>query len=230
MELSNVLNHSLYEHSIYIYVIRQECGKYFVGKTNTPSITIQEIKQMAIENKQQWILQYRPAQIIEIINSHDPWDEDKITLKYMNKYGIENVRGGSFNSFILSPNEFTTIRNMIFSAKGKCPICNLIGHNKQCCPMVFEFNDYEVVIFDNNDIILTTEPKLLTDDINLIKNKNQISDTSSYLSNTLLSIATTTNSLFNSWFRSGNKSKCLRCGMSGHKTGNCINELEKKDE
>ena len=33
--------------------------------------------------------------MIEILSNCDDYDEDKITRQYMDKYGINNVRGGS---------------------------------------------------------------------------------------------------------------------------------------
>jgi hypothetical protein len=233
MELSNVLYYSLYENSIYIYIIRQECGKYFIGKTNTPSITIPEIITLSKEHKQQWLLQYRPSQITEIIHSLDPWDEDKITLKYMDKYGIDNVRGGTFNSVVLSANELATIRAMISGAKGVCPICGIIGHAKSNCPMLSEFRDYEVIIKDKDDVIITTDTNQHPENAKTgsIPGGFNLSDTftTEYFSNTLLSVATATNSLLNSWFRTESP-KCLRCGFGGHKTGACQNQLIKCED
>lgn len=235
MELSNALYYSLYENSIYIYIVRQECGKYFIGKTNSPSITINDIRDLAREYKQKWLLQYKPVQIIEIIHSFDPWDEDKITLKYMDKHGIKYVRGGSFTSVILSSEELFTIRAMISSANGKCSICDTSGHFKTNCPILTEFKDYEVIINSQDNTLLTTE------DTNKTKNPNQnspqikseydqiTSSAKEYMSNALLSIATTTNSIWQSWF-GGTPAKCLRCGYSGHKTGNCNNEIKNLED
>ena len=228
MELSNVLYYSLYENSIYIYIIRQECGKFFIGKTNTPSISISDVIKLANEHNLRWLLQYKPVAVIEVMHSLDTWDEDKITLKYMDKHGIENVRGGSFNSIILSSEELFTIRAMISGAKGKCSICSAIGHTKLNCPILTEFKDYEVVIKGQDDVLLTTED---TDkSLNTIKKPqplgyDQLSSAKDYMSHALLKVATTTNSIWQSWF-GGTPPKCLRCGYGGHKTANCNNEIK----
>jgi hypothetical protein len=230
MELSNVLYYSLYENSIYIYIIRQECGKYFIGKTNSPSITVSEITTLAKEHKQKWLLQYKPVNITEVIHSLDTWDEDKITLKYMDKYGIENVRGGSFNSVILSSEELFTIRVMISGAKGKCPICSALGHTKLNCPILTEFRDYEVVIKGQDDVLLTTADTDKSENNAAITKTeqtgyNQLSTAKDYMSSALLTVATTTSSIWQSWFGSASQ-KCLRCGYSGHKTANCQNDIK----
>ena len=217
----------------------QECGKYFIGKTNSPSITVSEITTLAKEHKQKWLLQYKPVNIIEVIHSLDTWDEDKITLKYMDKYGIENVRGGSFNSVILSSEELFTIRAMISGAKGKCPICSAVGHTKLNCPILTEFKDYEVVIKGQDDVLLTTADTYKSaNNANIANNSNntitaksqqsgynQLSTAQEYMSSALLTVATTTNSFWQSWFGSGTQ-KCLRCGYSGHITANCQNDIK----
>lgn len=230
MELSNVVYYSLYENSIYIYVIRQDCGKYFIGKTNTPNITLGDIQKMAKTQNHKWLLNYKPIQIQEIIHSLDAWDEDKITLKYMDKYGIDNVRGGSFNSIILKHEELTTIRTMISSAKGCCSICYSTGHIKLNCPMLFEFQDYEVVIKDkNDDVLITTQQndKQLPTSNNIISG-DKIRES---LSIALSSATQATSSIWQSWFGNGlaytsQTPKCLRCGFGGHKTSQCFNEIK----
>jgi len=235
MELSNVLYYSLYENSIYIYIIRQECGKYFIGKTNTPSISIYDIHDLARQHKQNWLLQYKPIQINEIIHSLDPWDEDKITLKYMDKHGIDNVRGGSFNSVILSAEELFTIRAMISSANGKCSVCDALGHTKVNCPILTEFKDFEVIINSQDNTLLTPEEtykqeKTLQNSLEIKSGYDQItSSAKEYMSSALLSVATKTNSIWQSWFGAA-QAKCLRCGYGEHKTGNCNNELKKIDD
>ena len=237
MELSNILYYSLYENSIYIYVIRQECGKYFIGKTNTPNITITDIQELAKKTNQKWLLNFRTVKIQELIHSLDAWDEDKITLKYMDKYGINNVRGGSFNSINLSVEELTTIRAMIASAKGECQICKVIGHSKPNCPMLLEFQDYEVIVKDQNEVLITT-PASQDPSQNEIKSSASAgiltTETVKYFSNAITSATETTRNVWKSLFGaaglSSSPTKCLRCGYGGHKTGQCINEIKITDD
>ena len=42
---------------------------------------------------------YKPIKVIELIEG-DELDEEKYTLKYMEKYGINNVLGRSFVKFV----------------------------------------------------------------------------------------------------------------------------------
>ena len=48
-----------------------------------------------------WTTKYKPIKVVELIEG-DNYDEDKYTLKYMEQYGIDNVRGGSFCQIIIT--------------------------------------------------------------------------------------------------------------------------------
>lgn len=241
MELSNVLYYSLYETSIYIYVIRLEHNKYFIGKTKLPSITLFQIHELAHTLANKWLLEYKPVQIIEIIHSLDAWDEDKTTLKYMDKYGINNVRGGSFTSIILSEQELYTIHSMILSANGKCSICGVAGHTKVICPIITEFNDYEVIIKDHIDILYARDntsqsTQLLQPNIypynTYQTGYEQVTSTAKdYVTSAFTTVTATTNSIWNSLFsKPSTPTKCTRCGNTGHDTLKCNNKSKQIDD
>ena len=64
-----------------------------------------------------WIQKYKPIRILYVIYDCDKYDEDKYTRKYMDDYGLDNVRGGSFSTEHLDP----VIRAML---NPKCSIYN----------------------------------------------------------------------------------------------------------
>lgn len=94
-----------------IFVLELESNKYYVGKTKSKNFRL-EFKSNLYE-KNDWITKYKPIKIIELIPDCDLFDEDKYTLKYIEKKGIENVRGGSFSNEILTVQETVMINKMI---------------------------------------------------------------------------------------------------------------------
>jgi len=78
---------------VYIYVLKLQENKYYVGKTNNPSVRIENHLN---GNGSSWTKIYKPLKVVDMIPNCDDYDEDKYTQIYMDKYGIDNVRGGSF--------------------------------------------------------------------------------------------------------------------------------------
>lgn len=76
-----------------IYVLRCEQHKYYVGKTKN---LLRRMEEHFSEKAAAWTKLYLPIKLVETHRSAHTWDENVTTLKLMDKYGIENVRGGSF--------------------------------------------------------------------------------------------------------------------------------------
>jgi len=112
-----------------IYILRLEEEKYYVGKTNNPEFRLDSHFNA---NGSEWTKLYKPINIVEIKNNCDDYDEDKYTIIYMNKYGINNVRGGSFVSVILTKAQNDTLEKMISGATNKCFLCAGDHFAKEC--------------------------------------------------------------------------------------------------
>ena len=115
---------------INIYVLGLRQNKYYIGKTNKLYFRIKEHFRATGSN---WTKIYKPVKVVEIIKNCDSFDEDKYTLQYMNKYGIENVRGGSFCNIELSKSETEVINKMIKGSTDKCYNCGESGHYASNC-------------------------------------------------------------------------------------------------
>ncbi len=95
---------------MFIYILLLESSKYYIGKTENPDIILDfHLKS----DSNQWINVFTPIKIEELISDCDSYDEDKYTLKYMEKKGINNVRGGSFSEVKLSEEQIKLINKMI---------------------------------------------------------------------------------------------------------------------
>ena len=115
---------------VFIYTIQLEQGKYYIGKTNNPQFLLESHFN---SNGSEWTKIYKPLRVIEVKPNCDDYDEDKITRQYMDKYGINNVRGGSFVSVKLDKSTIDTLQKMSNGTNNKCFICGKAGHFAKNC-------------------------------------------------------------------------------------------------
>jgi len=115
---------------VFIYILQLESNKYYIGKTNNPDVRLDSHFN---SNGSEWTKLYKPIEVSEIISDCDSYDEDKYTLKQMEKYGIDNVRGGSFCQVELSEEQINLLNQMIKVATDKCFICGESGHFMNKC-------------------------------------------------------------------------------------------------
>ena len=121
---------------MFIYILELTNRKYYIGKTNNPDFRIQEHLD---GSGSLWTKKFKPINLIELIKTEDSFDEDKYTLKYMEKYGIDNVRGGSFCEEKLSQDNIKTILKMINGSTDKCYICGEKGHFANKCSLQLQY-------------------------------------------------------------------------------------------
>ena len=118
---------------VFIYILQLENNKYYVGKTNNPSFRLFD---HFVSNGSLWTKKYKPISVLELLPDCDNYDEDKYTIKYMELYGINNVRGGSFCEIKLSDSNVNTLKQIITSINDKCYICGIKGHYARQCKEV----------------------------------------------------------------------------------------------
>jgi len=115
---------------VFIYVLQLEEGKYYIGKTNNPAFRLENHFN---SNGSAWTKKYNPIKVTELMPDCDDYDEDKYTIKYMDKYGIDNVRGGSFCEIKLNDNNLITLNQMSNGTNNKCFICSSKHHFAKDC-------------------------------------------------------------------------------------------------
>ena len=89
-----------------IYVIALEENRFFVYYTDT---SCEEDIFTEVSCMFEFTQKYKTQQIIESIWTTDMFEIDKYVKKYMLKYGIDRVRGGSYTSLELCDHQRNTI-------------------------------------------------------------------------------------------------------------------------
>lgn len=142
---------------VFIYCLQLENNKYYIGKTNNPKY---RLDSHFCNNGGVWTKLNKPIQIIEIIPDCDDFDEDKYTIKYMSKYGINNVRGGTFSQPSLDKSTLTHLAKTIKSSTDACFNCGKKGHFSNKCPHK-KHRDRNNKILEENQKILDNQTREL---------------------------------------------------------------------
>ena len=105
---------------VYIYILKLDSDKYYIGKTENPDIRLTS-HYNSVGSK--WTQKYKPVKIHQIIPDCDNYDEDKYTKMYMDKYGIDNLRGGSYVKIKLNNVTKKYLQQMNRGTNDKCFKC-----------------------------------------------------------------------------------------------------------
>jgi len=135
-----------------LYILKLKNNKWYIGTSENVE---NRIDQHFKGNGSKWTQKHTPVQLITKYKIKDLHDEDKITIQYMEKYGINNVRGGSFCSINLSDGEKEVLRKMIKTQNNKCFTCGNIGHfSKDCTNEWIDISDIESEYESESDLII----------------------------------------------------------------------------
>ena len=125
---------------VFIYVLQLKEDKWYIGKTESSKFRI----DTHFDNKGSgFTKKYPPEEIYQIIPECDKYDEDKYVKKYMDKYGIDNVRGGSFSRLELTEEEKKSIQKELWGANDLCFLCGG-DHFVKDCPNNEVVKEFEI--------------------------------------------------------------------------------------
>ena len=136
---------------VFIYVLQLDQKKWYIGKTENSKFRIDthfDCKGSSFTTK------YPPKEIYQIIPECDKYDEDKYVKKYMDKYGIDNVRGGSYSRLELTEEEKKSIQKELWGTNDLCFLCGGEHFVKDCPDNIMIENEKEINDEFNIDALL----------------------------------------------------------------------------
>lgn len=126
------------ERTTTIYVMALTQGKYYVGRSDAPD---DRILSHFAQNGSVWTKMYPPERVVLKLEDADVFDEDKMTKKYMHKYGVDNVRGASYCQLVLSAEQLGAIKRELANVDDRCFKCGKEGHFVNACTTTVETED-----------------------------------------------------------------------------------------
>jgi hypothetical protein len=197
----------------FIYVLILQDNKYYVGQTNNSTM---RIEQHCEGNGSVWTKKYKPIDVMSIKASNGPFDENNTTKMLMIKYGIDNVRGGSYCTEFLDKNQKDLLQKELWGVDNCCIRCGYKDHFINMCNKRVDIN--------GNKIILKSQVKKDKVKKNINKSKNSIKICKLCGRNTHY-----TKNCYAITNINGNpieKKPCTRCKNIGHKKNKCYAKID----
>ena len=183
-----------------IYILKLTDNKYYVGKSKDPDKRfLEHMKGIGST----WTAKYKPIEILEVNKDTSPFDEDKLVKEYMSKFGVENVRGGSYVKEELDEIELYNLKKEIRVATDCCTQCGRKGHFVKDCFATTDVNGENLNVwicencnkeYEDKEACAKHEKKCLQKVVVIPKK--------------------------------GNIKTCFDCGKSGHYATECPNKKE----
>ena len=111
---------------MHITVVLLEQNKYFIHQD---SVLVRDLSSLSND----WFDLYSPIRIIERVLG-DNTVCDKLTKIYMQKYGIENVRGSEYSKVVLSEKQISFLKQELETKFNICTRCQSDQHFSYDCP------------------------------------------------------------------------------------------------
>lgn len=115
---------------MHVYVLSLENGNYYVGKTNKLDEKLQHHRD---GYGSAWTTTHKMLDVEEVIETDDPFEEERYLMKYFNTYGIDHVRGGIYSSVDLTMEQILEIEKSLCHANTRCFACKSDAHQIEEC-------------------------------------------------------------------------------------------------
>ena len=140
-----------WETGMWIYVLKLTDGKYYVGKSSNLELRIKS--HFNGSSNCAWTNLHRPVEVVEIIASTNPHDENNVTINYINRMGMDNVRGGQYATVKLSQGDKDAILKTITSLNDQCHYCSEYGHFAKDCNRKQQNEDSSSVVLSKHPYV-----------------------------------------------------------------------------
>ena len=121
------------ENDCCLYILELEEDKKYIGRVDEEKDVDRRYKEHCNGTGALWTVKYKPRKIERIIPNSNIFDEDARVIEYMNKYKIENIRGGTYSQIDLNNDQIEEINNKIRGATDKCMKCGSSDHFIRNC-------------------------------------------------------------------------------------------------
>ena len=238
-----------------IYILKLEHDKYYVGATSNLD---KRLKDHMNGNGSEWTKRYKMKSLYKLIHNCNTFDEDKYTKQYMNKFGINNVRGGSYSTFNLSKDQKKLLIKELRTANNECFTCGRNTHYSNKCYSKTDVDDNQIkdykkskeikkdrnkdrnkhvkYLFNENEYIeenndLFEENKNIKREIKE-KIKDNKNDKTQYIEDTEIinDFYTNLNQNCNSFEEKTQDIKCFICGRNNHLISSCYAKTDISDK
>jgi hypothetical protein len=128
----------------FIYILKLTNEKFYIGKSRNQRTLVNRLRNHFSRGGAVWTKRHKPIEVVDILNIIDEkFMEDRIVFEYMNTYGIDNVRGGSFCKVKLPIEEQNVIKRIINTEEDSCFICNSKDHMSNECNKIKRYKKFK---------------------------------------------------------------------------------------
>jgi len=114
-----------------VYVLKLVGGNYYIGRTRN-DVGARFIAHLSGKGSE-WTKRFKPVGMPFVNFDAPPFEETRLTLEYMNKYGRDKVRGSIYSQISLDIDAMSQLDNEWMNEFDICYKCGKTGHISSKC-------------------------------------------------------------------------------------------------